>query len=666
MTRTLISFTVGATWGPVNDNVCYTGSDWPDRCVAARVDLGRTFHHTPASNKPLLMRFPVLDRHRPVTGPALLSIAWLAVVAVPLATGALDDDDPEPLGLPPAYTQLVEARLEPAGQIRDGRLQIDRFEFELSRGDLYLLPPVENQVTVAVYLGAGLVRCYPPDGVEHQQLEKLLDEDYLEEEFDRFVFWFSDDTADRLLALADRSVGRDQDKANDLLDDRRDDLLEGPGKNPDSRLLADLLSPRLEVTGVPGPAYFYADIDGDDHGWFSIEIEPREREEVTVYRFDTRQRLPNVWMGFHALTDFEDEVATRALEGFPRDPAVEGRVGSDDRDDDDDWDARDLGLSPRPLQPHREGWSARVTVSRVDIDLALEGDGDATASVALLIEPHEPLSVVRLMVSPVLEITDARWRAAASERSDAPVVRLLGTAEPSETGEEIPDPSDPVALTGEPVHWVQETDSKVLADDLYEPFVTVALPQPVQRGERFILELGYEGELLERLPSSQEFLLKDTLFWIPSHPDSLHSRMHMTFRMPERYRVASASSLVDDQVVDDTRIMRWVSDDRVRFMSFSYGRFEITELKEDGLPPITVYASKNHLGFAPGNREKTIENLTGAIRTFAEYFGPYPASSLRVTETPAYNGQALPRPDPLVVSGLWKPSLGRGGVVSVP
>ena len=572
-------------------------------------------------------------------GPALGSVVLLALATVPLTTTALDEDDAQTLGPPPAYTQLIEARLEPAGHIRNGRLRIDRFEFELSRGDLYLLAPVENQVVVAVYLGDGLVRCYPPDGVEHQQLEKLLDEDYLEEEFDRFVFWFTDDTADRLRDLADDTAGREARKANNLLEDRREELLDGLAQNPDSRLLVDLLSPSLDTDDLPRPSYFHAQIDGDDHGWFSIEIEPREREEVTVYRFDTRRRIPNVWMGFHALTDFDEAAATRAFEGFPRDPEVEGGVGDDD---DDDWDARDLGLSPRPVRPQHEGWSERVTVPKVDIDLALEGDGDARASVALLIEPHEPLSVFRLTVSPVLEITDARWRTTVPEDIDDPrATILLRPGEPSGNEDEVPDPSDPATLTGEPVHWVQEADEKLLAEDRYEPFVTIALPRTVARGERFILELSYEGELLERLRATQEFLLKDTLFWIPTHSDNRRSRMRMTFRMPERYRVASGTALVDEHVVDDTRIMRWISDDLVRFMSFSFGRFEVTVLNEDGLPPISIYASKNHVGFAPGNREDTIENLIGAIRTFGEYFGPYPFSSLRVTETPAYSGQAF-------------------------
>ena len=40
-----------------------------------------------------------------------------------------DDAAHEPLGPPPIYKELREARLEHAGRIRDGRLRTDRFEF---------------------------------------------------------------------------------------------------------------------------------------------------------------------------------------------------------------------------------------------------------------------------------------------------------------------------------------------------------------------------------------------------------------------------------------------------------------------------------------------------------------------------------------------------------
>ena len=606
-----------------------------------------TFSHT--------MRARLSQVVRPMPWPLLASAlcAALATTAVG-TTSALDDQDDEhdSLGPPPVYEQLRETNLKPAGRIRDGRLRIDRFEFELTGGELYLLAPTDARATSAVYLGRGLVRCYPPDGVEHQQVRKLLDEDFLEEEFDRFVFWFTDDLGDRLRALADATPGRNTKKAQNLLKDRREELLEQQLENPDSRVLLDLLSPTAPSSAHPQRPYFYAQIDGKDHDWFTIEIEPHDLEEVRVFRFDRWRTLINVWMASHALPDFEAATAEQAFEGFPRDPAVEGKFNLDD-DGDDGWDFRDLGLSPRPLRPDREGWFPRVSVPRTDVDIALEGNGDTKASAALLIEPRETLAALRLRISPFLKVTDVRWRTVVSpDVEDVRVVSLLAPEPPSPgagragkksgwvTGR--PDPSKPVALSGEPLHYVQETNNRRMGEDLYESSVTIALPRSVDPGEHFVVEVAYEGKLVRRLRSSQDFLLKDTLSWFPRHPDNRRSRLSLTFRVPERYRTASGGVLADDHVEDKIRIMRWVNQDPVRSMSFHYGRFEVNEVQVEGLPPVTVYANRNHRGFAPGNREKTIADLIGSIRTYSDYFGPYPFDSLLVTETPASGGQAFP------------------------
>ena len=562
----------------------------------------------------------------------------LAIVTVPVASAIQDDDSPS-LGLPPLYEALTEGELEPAGRIRNGRLTVDRIEFDLTEGDLYLLSPIEERPAIAIFLGDGVVRSYPPDGVEHQQLEKFLDDDdFLEASFDRFVFWFGDDTGSRLRELADGVTGRNADDARDLLEDRRRDLLEDQLINPDSRLLVDLVARGRRPDAHSARAFFFAQIDSDDHGWLTVNIEPLEREEVQIARFNRGHKVQDVWMGFHARSDFDPSVQRAAFDGFPRDPQVEGKLSHVDDDDDDDWHALDLGLSPRPLAPDREAWSRRASVPRTDVDLALEGNGDARVSAAILIRPHQPLDTVRLRLTAVLEVTDVRWRTVVPDDVDNvhDVTLLAGTSE---------GPDMPVDLVGEPVHFVRETHDRRLADDLHEPWVTIVLPRTVGPTEDFIVELAYEGELIDYQRDGRTYVLKDTLHWMPRHPHSRGtpgSRMRLTYRVPERFRVASGSTLVDEQVVDDTRIMRWVSSTPVGSMSFNMGRFSVTEVERDQPPRITVYGDRTRPGFAPGNREKTVEDLTGALRTYTDYFGPYPFGSLLVTETPTYTGLAFP------------------------
>ena len=564
-------------------------------------------------------------------GGAILAALWLGAGPAPRAatasTGSAvqQDGDDEGLGPSPLHEALREARVTHAGHIRDQRLRLDRFELELTDGHLYLAPEIGGVVSTAVFLGDGLVRAYPPDAVEHHQLEKLSDEHHLEEKFDRLVLRVTDDTAERLQALATPAQERNSGKANDLLEDRRKDRLAQQLSNSDSRVLEELLRQRAGALR-PGRAYLLADIDSKDHGWLTIEVEPNELEEVGLTRYDPRRRVLDTWMRFNILSDYGPAHRDAVLDGFAVDP---------DSLDDDEVTAVALGLPRRPIKPDREGWAARVEVPHTQVDLALQGNGDTRGVAALLVEPLDRTQGLRLRISPVLEITDARWR--PDTTGGVLEAALLVSPQAGDT-----EPDDPAALTGERIHFVQARHSRRLQDDLFEPWVTVTLPRTVVAGERFILELAYQGELVERLRQSQDFLLKDTLFWRPQHPDTRTSRLDLTFRVPERYRVASGGTLTEEYVDGDTRIMRWVTNEPVRSMAFHYGRFDVTEVERDAPPAVSVYGNDNHLHFAPGNREKTVNDLTGSIRLLTTYFGRFPFESLLVTETPTLSGQAFP------------------------
>ena len=589
-------------------------------------------------------------------------VAALSATCVLLAGGAAYADDDEPgLGPPPLYDELREAELEPAGHVRGGRLWIDRFELELERGDLYLTRRVGGHSRVAVFLGRGTVRAWPPDGVEHQQLRKLIDEDFLEEEFERFVFWFTGDLDERLRALVTdpppagggRRARRQRERAADLLEDRREALLEDRLRNPDARVAFDLWRPAAGLESTDRP-FLFGEIDGREHDWFHLEVEPRDLEEVAIGKFDRRRKLTDYWMSFHALDEFEPATIDPTLGRFPRDPEAEGPVDPEAERDDDEWSFRDYGLSPRYLVPDEERWRPRVRVSRTDVDIAIEGNGDAVASIALVVEPLMPLAALRLSISPFADVTDVRWRTdLPPDVDDATRVALLdpdrapadlvADRDPDQADDEPPGPDEPAPIAGEQIHYVQATHDRRFSEDLHDPWLTVLLPRPVAAGERFVLEIAYEAELIERLRDASGYLLKDTGLWIPRHQDNRRRRFDLTFRVPERFRIASGGELMDERVEDDTRIMRWVTNRPVRgTMSFHMGRFEVDEVTHDDLPPIAVYADRNHLGFAPGNREKTLEDLIGSLRTYIEYFGPYPFDSLLVTETRSTGGQAFP------------------------
>ena len=559
----------------------------------------------------------------------MLSGATLLVLSAGTARGdPQNDPDDDGPGPPPLYEALREAEVSYAGDIRDARLRVDRFELHLTEGRLYLAPEIGGMVSTVVFVGDGRLLAYPPDAVEHHQLERFSDEHRVDEAFDRLVLWSGDDEVERLRALAApaRERRRDTERANRLLRDRRKRLLEQRRINPESRILHDRWR-REAGTLPPGRTYRLVELDSKDHGWLTLLVEPHEPEEVALYRYEHRRGVSDTWMRFDALTDYRPEHADRALEPFAVDP---------DSLDDDEATGAALGLPPRPVDPHREGWTPRVQVPRTEVDLALDGDGDARATAALLIEPLEATRGLRLQISAALEVTDARWHADPSDRRADASLLAADTSDPDA------DPADPAEPTGEPLAFAQERHDRTFEDNRFEPWVTVALPRTVAAGEPFILELAYEGALVERLRQTRDFVLLDTLDWRPQHADNRTSRIETTFRVPERYRIASGGSLVDERVEDDTRILHWATTEPVGSMAFHYGEFEVTEVERSAGPAISIYADDNHVGLAPGNREKTIADLTGAIELFTEYFGPFPHPSLLVTETETLSGQAFP------------------------
>lgn len=533
----------------------------------------------------------------------------------------------ESIGPPPLYQQLRDARLESAGHIRNGTFWVDRVEIELLDGELYLLEPVEGRITGAVFLGDGRVKLAPPDAVEHVQFDKLLDEDTLDEEFERAVLRFSDDSAERLRALTVAPSRANLNRAQDAYQDRHEEIFKERLANPDSRILVDLLN--------GGGDYFLAEVDGEDHDWFAIEVEPLEKEEVRLFQYKDRLNIWDTWASFHRLEDYGYQPGSRPETTLEPDEGFDPEL-----------------LPLRPELPLRERWSEMVNLSEVEVDIALEGSGKARASSEITVEALQPMSAIRLTISTLLEATDVRW-----VDEDQPPSTRTPVAEESEARPRAPDqgdPEEPRPLTGEPLHFVQEKYNRRMDEDLYEPRITVQLPRPISAGETFRLQIGYQGEFIERIQNFG-FLIRDTQFWYPQHMDSRRTRFNLTFRVPERYRIVSGGTLLEEQIVDGIRIEHWVQEQPVRLTSFQYGNFEVHEVDLDELgddldgqaidraaiPPITIYSNEESLGFAPGNRERAIRNLVGSLQVNTDYFGPYPYDHLSVSETTTVGGQAF-------------------------
>jgi len=503
-----------------------------------------------------------------------------ALVQAAVATGMTPE-------APALYTELRDVDLRHIGTLRDVVYRHDRVEFHIADAQLYLTDPVAGVRTGAVILGKGRVLVTPPHAVERQQLEKYLDTSTIDLEFKKMVLRFSDDSAATLAALATPGGRANLGEARKQYRDRHKKFLEDQFLNVDGRILLDLIDRER-----PGPRFFAADIDAKR--WFTITMDPRDREEIRIYKSHGSERQRDMWSVFHLERDYAAAVGQRQ--------------------------SRQIG--PLRVQEH---WTRDFEVPELAVDLALDDDDDIEGLATLRLTALRDTRVTRFNISPVLEVLDVRW---SEDQGDWPPSTV------SQKPGEVPE------ITGEPVAFVQEHLGRGMREDRYDGQVIVPLPHPLAAGESIRLHVRYRGEIIHGL-SNRQYLVRDQSAWYPQHPHTRRSRFHTTFRTPDKHRVASGGEVLRDEVVDGKRVMERVITVPTIGMSFHYGKLDPYVHEVDGEPSVTIYASPYSTGFNPGRRDETIADLRSALELFTDYFGPAPFDDLVIAETPATGAWAF-------------------------
>ena len=155
-----------------------------------------------------------------------------------------------------------------AYQVTDFPLTKDTATFTLS-GALHLLPAVNGKITGAVFTGRGTMAYTPPIAVERSMLANLTRGEAFNENFERAVFRFTDDTAEKIKAAASGKGAGNASQAQDALKEINDALRLRLKDNLHARILHDLLSP------VPG-GLFHAYIAGKKYsGKLAYMVDPR-------------------------------------------------------------------------------------------------------------------------------------------------------------------------------------------------------------------------------------------------------------------------------------------------------------------------------------------------------------------------------------------------------
>ena len=178
--------------------------------------------------------------------------------------------------------------------IRDVTIRRDVLSVFFNRGAIAFLEPVAGKVTGAVFVGSGEVLAVLPDAVERGQIYKFTESPILNERFSAALLRFTDDTYEEVLEQY-RDRAQEEVRAEDLEELLPwDEDLDGRFRFLNLRLLADLL-------GSTESPFFFAELEGDDLGWFEVTYDERNLEEVVVRASDTGPApgLSDIWASFN-------------------------------------------------------------------------------------------------------------------------------------------------------------------------------------------------------------------------------------------------------------------------------------------------------------------------------------------------------------------------------
>ena len=206
------------------------------------------------------------------------------------------------------YYQNLRSLLPGSDVITVNHLELrrDAATFTFNSGSFCFYAAVNGKITGAVYKGDGHLHITPPTQAERHNLSILNKTEEFDEDFDRLVLRFTDETAAELSKGAVGKGGPDADYAKEaqaLHEFGRHHLKE----NVDLRLLQDVLSP------VPG-GYFLAAIHGKKNGHLYFSLDPLgvswvapEEEALMIFREDGESTYP---LAFHRSAEYTKGTAS--------------------------------------------------------------------------------------------------------------------------------------------------------------------------------------------------------------------------------------------------------------------------------------------------------------------------------------------------------------------
>jgi hypothetical protein len=518
------------------------------------------------------------------------SLAQRGLFLIAILTLVASAQQPPPAAaLAADYQALLQPTLTQQAVMEATPLQWGPLHFNFARGTLALGAAVEGREMTAVFSGRGTLTVAAPNAIESAQMKMFSGQAAIAETFTAAVFHFSDAAAwqaalgagahFRSAAVAPAIAAIASDRAHTIDQD-------GLGSGARALLALDRAPSR----------WLYADLKTDNHGWVEARYDPLDGESVMISR----------WV---ESTAYNDNVT------------------------DDQWTHFGEAGQPDPAPPPYQ-------LTDYDIQLTIPHNLDIQSQTSFTVTARAAMRGILVQLDSNLRVSEAS--AAVGGATPAPV--------------EFLQPRDPGRTPG----------PQYIGDWLY-----LRLPQPLAAGASARFTVLYHGKNVVTKVGAGNFFAQ-SFGWYPTNdfgPVIQRTDFHLHFTLDHKYTLVATGEPDGTQHQGDQQVSNWRTPQPIDFAGFAFGDFKVSTgnvrlsdgrqvklevaVNKEPDDDIAIYNLIGQLGDPLITPPTGVINLTSlapqamaqvgaALQVMTAFYGPYPYSSLIVTDVPGDYGQGWP------------------------
>ena len=527
------------------------------------------------------------------------NFALLASLVVASASLFAQTPQAKPESVIPLYRSLQGVGLDSQNtfHIREAVLDREDVHLWMNDGTIAFVQAVDGRITGAFFEGDGEVLIRPPDRRERASLGLFTGEGVLEEKFTSAYLRFNDETAAEL-----REYLRPAEDAKSFVE-KNDSVARSLASSDAMRLTISFTSGPTTVATGERPSipdrFLHARVAGNRLGVFDIYFDTRNPEQIVVGQTSSKgeQTYYDLWLSF-------------VMSALRKQPAGESRFHG----------------------PTGPSWTRdAVAVAKYTVNAKVTPPTDLSAEATLEVEARQGgPRIVMFELSRYLRVKAVDM--------------------------------DGVALEFLQNEAVEGSQLARRGNDL----VAVVFPESLKLGAHFKLHFTYAGSALSDAGGGLVYVgARGT--WYPNRGIAM-ANYDLTFRFPQSWTLIATGKQVSLEPEGANTVGHWVSEQPIPIAGFNLGQYSEVSVAA-GSVEVRDYASRGverdmgvarRLAASPSSDASALPSVApGApdpaqalkpladkaaetLMSYSQMLGPYPFSTLSLTQRPGMESQGWP------------------------